>query len=184
MIAPLTVEQLCRSMPHLAPTKAAGYLPPLVDALAEWRIDTPVRIAAFLGQVAHESGEFRYWEELAIGSQYEGRKDLGNTSPGDGVRYKGRGPIQLTGRDNYSACGSDLALDLIAHPEQVATPVVGFRSSGWFWARHGLNQVADTDTQASYDIITRRINGGTNGKSFRDLYWRMARRALVLAELK
>ena len=68
--------------------------------MEKYQITTPLRRAAFLAQLAHESGELKYMEEIASGEAYEGRKELGNTAPGDGKRYKGRGPIQLTGRFN------------------------------------------------------------------------------------
>jgi putative chitinase len=126
-------------------------------------IDTPLRIAHFLAQVGHESGELRYCEELASGDAYEGRKDLGNIQPGDGRRFKGRGLIQLTGRSNYAAyskaCGIDYTSDagarLLASDPETAVDV-----ACWFWATHHLNQWADRD---DITTLTKRINGGLNG---------------------
>lgn len=114
-------------------------------------------------------------EEIASGAAYEGRKDLGNTQPGDGMRYKGRGPIQLTGRANYLNCGNALGLDLVSNPEIVSTVDVGCRVAGWFWVTKGLNLLAD---ERDFDRITRRINGGTNGARERQAYYAVALDAL------
>lgn len=123
-------------------------------------LDTGLRLAHFMGQCAHESGGFRYMEEIASGAAYEGRADLGNTQPGDGKRYKGRGPIQLTGRANYRAFGREVGIDFEAHPEMVAFPSVGLMAAVRYWNSRGLNAFADADDLLA---ITKRINGGTNG---------------------
>lgn len=167
----ITLQQLRAIMPHLAQDTAAQYLPFLNSAMAERNITTPKREAAFLAQLAHESGELRYWEELSSGAQYEGRKDLGNTQPGDGPRYKGRGPIQLTGRNNYRAAGQALNVDLENNPTLAATPQVGFRVAAWFWDSHGLNALADN---GDFVGITRVINGGLNGLQQRQQYYQQA----------
>lgn len=116
-------------------------------------------------------------EEIADGSAYEGRKSLGNTQPGDGKRFKGRGPIQLTGRANYQKYGELLKLDLIGNPKQAATPAVGFRIAALFWKLHGLNQLADA---GDFVTITKRINGGLNGLAERQKYHTRAK--LVLSK--
>jgi predicted chitinase len=157
-------------MNQLSPAKAEEYIGPLNKALSEGQINTCPRKAAFLAQVAHESGQLRYWEELASGAAYEGRKDLGNTQPGDGVRFKGRGPIQLTGRANYRAAGKALGLNLEENPKSVSQTDVGFRTTVWFWSSRNLNSLADNNDQSSFDQITRRVNGGLNGKADRDQY--------------
>ncbi|MES1912871.1 MAG: hypothetical protein MHM6MM_005095, partial [Cercozoa sp. M6MM] len=126
------------------------------------------RIAAFTGQIGHESGGLRYMEELASGSAYEGREDLGNTQPGDGTRFKGRGLIQLTGRSNYDA------FHMVDTPERLCFPSDGLRAATWFWMRRGLNEYASTGKQDDYDTITRRINGGTNGSADRNERWQKA----------
>jgi predicted chitinase len=167
----VTIEVLRAVMPNLPPRKAEEYLPLLNAAMAEARIDTPRRQAAFLAQVAHESGELRYFEELASGAAYEGRKDLGNTRPGDGRRYKGRGPIQITGRANYRK----LNLPLEEDPPLAARPDVGFRTAGWFWNSRDLNKFADA---GDFREITRRINGGYNGMADRERYYARAKEAL------
>jgi putative chitinase len=171
----ITDGQLQQIMPSLSAAKRATYLPHLNDTLAAYSITTPLRIAAFLAQIAHESGELRYWEEIASGAAYEGRKDLGNTQPGDGKRYKGRGPIQITGRANYRTYGSLLGVDLENNPALAATVPVGFRIAGEYWSRNGLNALAD---QQDFIAITRRINGGTNGLASRQKYYELAKRVL------
>lgn len=123
-------------------------------------LDTGLRLAHFMGQCAHESGGFRYMEEIASGAAYEGRADLGNTQPGDGKRYKGRGPIQLTGRANYRAFGREVGIDFEAHPEIVAFPSIGLMAAVRYWNSRGLNAKADADDLLG---ITKAINGGTNG---------------------
>ena len=123
-------------------------------------LDNSLRLIHFLAQLAHESGNFRYMEEIASGAAYEGRKDLGNTQPGDGKRFKGRGPIQLTGRANYRKYGQQLGIDFENNPAIVAIPSVGLLVACKFWVVNGLNELADKDDVVS---ITKRINGGTNG---------------------
>lgn len=123
-------------------------------------ISTPQRLAHFLAQLAHESGNFIYMEEIASGAAYEGRKDLGNTQPGDGRRFKGRGPIQLTGRANYRDYGHALGIDLEGNPEIAAIPSIGMMTACRYWRDKGLNELADAD---DVERITRRINGGING---------------------
>ena len=127
-------------------------------------LDNSLRLIHFLAQLAHESGNFRYMEEIASGAAYEGRKDLGNTQAGDGKRYKGRGPIQLTGRANYRKYGQQLGIDFENNPEIVVLPSVGLLVACKFWADNGLNALADKDDVLT---ITRRINGGTNGLAYR-----------------
>ncbi len=116
--------------------------------------------AHFLAQLAHESDGFKTVQEYASGKAYEGRKDLGNVNPGDGVRFKGRGYIQLTGRANYAIAAIDLSMDLLLKPEQLLEPEKALEVSQWFWAKHGLDVLALKD---DLNGITRKINGGTNG---------------------
>lgn len=123
-------------------------------------LDNEQRLAHFMAQLIHESGSFRYMEEIASGTKYEGRADLGNTQPGDGVRFKGRGPIQITGRANYRRFGRIIGIDIERHPEIAALPSIGLQLACAYWTDRGLNTFADRD-----DIIgiTKRINGGLNG---------------------
>ena len=173
----LTVAQLRAVMPRLSFEQATQYQPALQQTMVEFGITTPQRKAAFLAQIAYESGELRVMEERASGAAYEGRKDLGNVRPGDGVRFKGRGPIQLTGRHNYREAGRALGLDLEKSPELVARdPVVAFRVAGWYWKSRRLNEVADRGDLAT---ITKRIQGtATDGAAQRSAYYRGAQRAL------
>jgi len=142
-------------------TVVAREAPLAAAAMLEHGITTRRRAAYFLAQVLHESGRLRWFEELASGAAYEGRcSDLGNCHPGDGRRYKGRGPIQLTGRANYRAAGRVLGLPLEQHPGLAARHQVGWRTAGWYWHCRGLNTLAD---RGAFVEVTRRINGGTNG---------------------
>ncbi len=171
----VTLGQLRRIMPDLPLSKAKAYLPHLNKAMAEAKITTEKRKAMFLAQLAHESVQLRYFEEIASGAAYEGRTDLGNIHPGDGRRFKGRGPIQLTGRNNYRAAGRALGLNLEDHPRMVSRPSVGFRTSAWFWNSRDLNRFAD---QGNFREVTRRINGGYNGYEDRLRYYRRALQVL------
>ena len=171
----MTLDQLNKIMPN-ARAKAGIFLPALNTAMAEFGINTPVRAASFLAQLAHESGQLVYVRELASGAAYEGRRDLGNTQPGDGVRFRGRGLIQVTGRTNYAACGKALGLDLLAQPALLEQAVNACRSAGWFWQSHGLNGLADAGDQVA---VTRRINGGVNGLAERLAFFKVAQRVLA-----
>lgn len=155
------------------------YLPFLVQHMAAAGITTRLRVAHFLAQIGHESGSFRWLEELASGADYEGREDLGNTEPGDGRRFKGRGLIQLTGRANYAAFGKAVGMDLVGNPELVAKdPSLAVRAATWFWTNKNLNAAADAD---DIERVTRRVNGGLNGLVDRMNYLDRAYRALGVA---
>jgi putative chitinase len=171
----LSPAQLRTILPQ-AGARADLFCAPLNAAMAEFDIDTPARQAAFIAQVGHESGQLRYVRELASGAAYEGRADLGDTAPGDGVRFKGRGLIQITGRANYHACGVALGLDLVGQPELLEQPGNACRSAAWFWQTHGLNALADAGDQ---ERITRRINGGTNGLADRLALFEAAQRVIA-----
>ena len=175
----ITTDLLRRIMPESGP-RAALFTVPLVTAAAEFDINTAERVAAWLAQLAHESGQLRYVREIASGEAYERRRDLGNTQPGDGVRFRGRGLIQITGRANYEQLRVALGLDCVAHPEILEDPHNAARVSGWFWKGRGLNELADGGT-VNFTKITRRINGGTNGLADREMFYSRARAALGLA---
>jgi len=179
LVMKITPAQLQAVMPRLPAPKAEEYAPHLAYAMLKADINTPKRCAAFLAQLAHESGEFRWMEEIADGSAYEGRKDLGNTQPGDGKRFKGRGPIQLTGRANYIKAGQALGVDLIAHPALAATAEIGFQVAAWYWNTRGLNSKADAGDLKG---ITKAINGGYNGLSDREKYYVRACEVLGVSE--
>jgi predicted chitinase len=117
-------------------------------------------LAAFMGQCAHESAKFTTTKEFSNGTQYEGRTDLGNTQPGDGARYKGRGFIQITGRANYTAAGKALGIDLVNHPELAERPDIATKVSIWYWNTRVKPRVGDF---ANTKQVTKKVNGGTNG---------------------
>jgi len=148
----------------------------LAATLDRYAINTPLRVAHFLGQTCHESAGYRTTEEFASGDEYEGRVDLGNTMPGDGRRYKGRGLIQLTGRANYKDVGARLDLPLEAEPARAAAPVLSLTIACEFWKANKLNPLCDAD---DLDRVTRRINGGTNGIDERRLYTSKAKNAIA-----
>jgi len=152
---------LCLIFLHADETAIQNMTPPIDATMTRYGIDTPLRQAHFLAQIGHESGELRFREELAEGTAYENRPDLGNTRPGDGPRYKGRGLIQLTGRSNYSQYCRACGVDVLERPELVATDDnLCADVAGWFWDRHKLNSHADRD---DLEKITRVVNGGLNG---------------------
>jgi putative chitinase len=171
----ITLDELKKIMPY-AGRRAEFYIDHLNSAMDEFGIDTPQRQAAFLAQIAHESGSLNYVKELASGEAYEGRKDLGNVLPGDGVRYKGRGLVQITGRNNYRDCGIALGTDLVDCPELLETPELACRSAAWFWQSRGLNELAD---KGDFLLITKRVNGGTNGYKDRLAYYERAQEVLA-----
>ena len=172
----ITGAQLVQIMPF-AKQRAGAFVAPLNAAMGEFGINTtPARAAAFLAQIAHESGELHYLTEIASGAAYEGRRDLGNVEPGDGPRFKGRGLIQITGRANYAAAGQALGRDLITNPVQAAEPDLACRIAGWFWDSRHLNELAD---MGEFERITRRINGGTNGLAQRQAYHERAKAVLA-----
>lgn len=171
----LTADQVVKIMPY-AKARATLFIDGINAAMAEFEINTSARQASFLAQIGHESGQLRYVRELASGEAYEMRKDLGNTWPGDGVKFKGRGLIQITGRANYAACGAALGLDLLARPELLELPVNACRSAGWFWNLKHLNWLADAGDQ---EKICRRVNGGTNGLADRLALFEVARGVLA-----
>lgn len=166
---------------NCTPERASEWAAALTAAMDEFEIDTPERQAAFLAQLAHESGRFKYvrelWGPTPAQVKYEGRVDLGNTFTGDGFRFRGRGLIQITGRDNYRRIGAALGMsDILEHPEILEEPANAARSAGWFWKTHGLNDLAD---QGDFIRITRRINGGVNGLAERQALWESAKAALA-----
>ncbi len=181
----LDANHLAAIMPQASRERLQAFAAPLAEAMRQFAIDANLRrAAAFIAQLAHESGQFRFMQELwgptAAQQRYEPRSDLarrlGNTEPGDGFRYRGRGPIQVTGRANYARYGGLLGIDLVGQPDLAATPEVGFRVAGLFWDRNGLNALADA---GDFTAVTRRINGGTNGLEDRERFH--ARALQVLA---
>ena len=182
----LTDTQLSQIMRNASQRKRQLYLQPLNEAMQAYGINSLARAAAFIAQIAHESGELNFMEELwgptAAQKRYEPpsnlARKLGNTEKGDGFRFKGRGPIQITGRANYATYGALLGIDLISAPERAATPEVAFAIAGLFWQRNGLNALADA---GNFRAITQRINGGQNGADDHERFFKLAKTVLASA---
>lgn len=180
----VTLDELRDMVPNAGVYRLIAIHPFLLDTLHRYEINTPLRICHFLAQVIHESGSFHYMNEIASGDAYEGRADLGNTNPGDGKRFKGRGLIQLTGRANYEAYNQYLAVrsdkvwsDIMANPEKVAhDPEIAVDVAGWFWHKKDLNTYADID---DIKAVTKRINGGYNGLADRQKHLERAKSVLT-----
>ena len=178
------------------------WLEPLNETFEKYEINTPKRQACFIGQCMHESGGFkilqenlnysaaalmRTWPsrfpdldtadkyahnpELIASKVYAGR--MGNTTPEEAGKYIGRGLIQLTGKENYANCGLGIGVDLLGHPDWLATPKYAALSAGWFWNKKGLNALVD-----DIETMTKRINGGTIGLNDRKAKINMALNAL------
>ena len=152
---PIITQQLLQILPN-ASHVAGVFVPVLNTAMNRYQIVGIRRVAAFIAQIGHESGQLKYvkeiWGPTLAQTKYEGRKDLGNTVVGDGSKYRGRGLIQITGRANYMACGEGLGLDLIKQPELLEKPQHACMSAAWFWATRGLNggQNGAADRQTLY----------------------------------
>lgn len=143
--------------------------------LQQYNVNTYLRVCHFLAQAAHESAGFKTLEEYASGRAYEGRRDLGNTQPGDGVRYKGRGIFQLTGRANYRDMSRRLGHDLENNPTLAATAEISVLTALEYWNSRKLSQYADKDDVRT---VTKRINGGFNGLTDRQEYLARAKKVL------
>jgi putative chitinase len=179
----ITDSDLQQIMPRLPQAKRELYLPFINKIMEIYEIDTPLRASAFLAQIAHESAELRFMEELWGPTEQQKKYEppsavatsLGNTQPGDGFRYRGRGPIQITGRANYKKYGDKLGVDLVGNPDLAATPQYAFSTAGLFWKSNGLNELADVQ---DFGAITKRINGGLTGLQERQKYYEIAKNAL------
>lgn len=156
----LTVETLKKIYPSSTLNNRLKYVDFLNTYMDQYEINTPIRKQMFLAQIGHESGQLRYCEEIASGKAYEGRKDLGNINPGDGQKYKGRGLIQITGRNNYQKMSKVLSFDFILSPEKLSEPMWAVISACCWWKEHKLNEIADT---GDFKRVTKKINGGYNG---------------------
>lgn len=200
---PITTQQLLQILPS-AGQSAGVFVPVLNTAMNHYQIVGLKRVAAFVAQVGHESGHLahlvenlnysadalrktwpsRFNAELAttaarkpeqIANIAYGNR-MGNSAPGDGWKYRGRGLIQITGRSNYAECGEALGLDLVNHPELLEKPQHACMSAAWFWASRGLNTLADA---GSFSKITSRINGGQNGAADRQALYAKALKVLA-----
>lgn len=171
----MTPAQLAAAM-NIPQARAHKWASALTSAMDSGQINTRLRIAAFLAQIGHESGSLVYVKELGGPSyfaKYDGRKDLGNTQPGDGARFAGRGLIQVTGRANYAKASQALFGDdrLLRAPELLEQPEWAAKSAVWYWSTRNLNALADADR---FTDLTRVINGGTNGLEGRKARYRYA----------
>lgn len=186
----LTLQQLKTIFPKTSDIIIERYRPHLNNWMTFYKIDTFARATAFLAQIGHESGGLIYTEEIASGRLYEDRKDLGNVNPGDGVKFKGRGLIQITGRANYNQLDTAFSLEgeLLDDPDLLKQPSYAVRSACWYWDNRKLNEVADkpdnwtklylNKTRTKFEWITIRINGGLTGYQDRVAYWNRAKKAL------
>lgn len=176
---PITEQQLLQILPN-AGRQAGVFVPVLNTAMVRFQIVGAKRVAAFIAQVGHESGQLRWvreiWGPTAQQAGYEGRADLGNTVKGDGSKYRGRGLIQITGRANYAACGEALGLDLVNRPELLEQTQYAALSAAWFWSVNGLNTLADAGDLKG---VTLRINGGLNGQADRQALYGKALKVLA-----
>lgn len=163
--------------------RADAWALPITSAMSVYQINTPTRQAAFLAQIGHESGGMNWttelWGPTEAQKEYEPpsakASQLGNTQPGDGYLFRGRGPIQITGRANYDTVGRALCLDCTANPALLAQPEWAAQSAAWWWQAHGLNELADA---GSFKQITQVINGALNGEADRERLWAAAKQAL------
>jgi predicted chitinase len=171
-------ELLGEAMGDSVPAERYGQLSPaFAQSLSECECTTVNRIAMYCAQTGHESLGLKYMEEIADGSAYEGREDLGNTEPGDGTKFKGRGPIMVTGRANYTQCSSWAYIEglvpgeefFVDHPEQMASDTYGFTGTTWYWStQRPMNDAADA---GDIYLGTYYVNGGYNGIEDRIARW-------------
>ena len=181
----VTREQILAIMPN-AKKYVDKYLPYINGYADMFGINTKLRMANFLAQVAHETMELAHVKEIgnaAYCQKYEvGKlaKMLGNTKKGDGHRYKGRGFLHLTGRANYQAYKNSKYCkgDVVEQPQLLEQPLGAVKSGMWYWYVHGLNAIADTNDIVA---IRRKINGGTNGLESCKKYWNRALIAFKIA---
>lgn len=182
---PITAQQLLQILPN-AGKQAGVFASALSLAMERYQINTKLRMAAFIAQVGHESGQFRYVRELG-GDQYLSKYDtgtlakrLGNTpeADGDGQKYRGRGLIQITGRDNYLACSKALFGDdrLLRTPELLEQAEWACKSAAWYWNSRNINAPADA---GDLELVTRRVNGGLNGLDERLAFYKTALKVLA-----
>ncbi|ELS04933.1 putative chitinase [Xenococcus sp. PCC 7305] len=179
----ITYKHFRACLPYARSEDIDLFFDPLNRAFQEFDVNTVSRLAAFIAQVAHESGSLKWKEEIASGAAYERRRDLGNIYRGDGRRFKGRGVIQLTGRSNYQWASRALGIDLVSNPLKATEPIISSRIACLYWQSRNLNRYADQETIAGFRAITRRINGGYNGWTDRLKHWRIARKALFLKSI-
>lgn len=192
----LTQDMLRKAMPNLTAVRAALFAPLLTEAMARWGIDTYDEITMFLANLAHESGEFKWMKEIwgPTSQQMKYERDfsapwhdslsrgdrnylahmLGNDEAGDGKKYAGHGPIQVTGKTNHLIMGLLLDRDFVADPDQLTEPFWGTQAAAAFWWNNRL----DAKAKKGFVPVVKAINGGTNGLADREKYLTYARRAI------
>jgi putative chitinase len=205
----ITVEHLLKmGVSQLNADKYASFLN---QACAKFKINTNARICAFISQICEESGNLSSVNEnlgyttknmmtvwpsrfptAESTMQFVGHPDLlanavygnrlGNSEPGDGYKYRGRGFIQLTFKGNYQASSKGLGVDLVSNPDLVSTPQYAALTAAEYWARNGCNEMADPDNLDAVVKVTKKINGGYINLDTRKAYWNKAK--LVFADLK
>jgi len=206
----ISTEQMKVIIPDMNWVKAVSYIPHIETVLPNFGIDTPLRKAHFLSQLAHESGGLKYSQENlnysakglrsvfgkyfktmemaeAYARQpekianrvYANRMGNGDEASGDGWKYRGRGLIQLTGKENYQKFGQDHGVDCVNNPDLILDPELALTSACWFWKKRNLNRYADDD---DLHMVTKRINGGTNGILHRQHYLESFKRLYEVLE--
>jgi len=171
----MTPKEIRSIAVHADDKKIEVYTPLLNQYMHEYKICGAEREAAFLATIIHESGHFRYTREIASGVAYEGREDLGNIHKGDGVKFKGRGLIQITGRRNYEQISNEFGIDFVKNPHLLEEPEWAVKSACWWWQSNGLNEIAD---KGDFQKVTRRVNGGLTGWAERSKWYALAKSVL------
>ncbi|MEB3310254.1 MAG: peptidoglycan-binding protein [Snowella sp.] len=138
----------------------------LNNCLRRFDITTPARIRHFMAQIAHESGGLKWFKELASGWAYENRRDLGNTQPGDGPKYKGAGAIQLTGRANYQSFANYLGDPRVMEGVNYVAATYPFTSAGFWWHNNKINSLVDRGFTCRQ--ISARVNGRDPANGLQD----------------
>lgn len=197
----LSKQQLQSVMSKITAENLEKYTEPLSHAMERYQINTPLRIAAFLAQLAHESNHLKYsvenlnysaerllkifpkyftaetaklyerQPEKIANKVYANRMGNGDEASSEGYRFRGRGPLQCTGKDNYATLTKEIGVDFVANPELLEGPVYGALSAGAFWSRNKINEIADT---GDVEKVTKRVNGGINGLEERREYYKTA----------
>ncbi|NII53572.1 glycoside hydrolase family 19 protein [Luteibacter sp. SG786] len=168
--------QTLSKVANISLPRAKLWAEPLSTAMHLYDIEFDWRMAMFIAQVGHESAGFsltrEIWGPTKQQKGYEGREDLGNTQPGDGERFKGRGLIMITGRANYAAASKEFGVDFVHSPTLLEREDYAALTAGWWWKKHRCNEIAD---ERDFVALTRRINGGLTGLEDRTLRWERAK---------
>ena len=165
----ITKKQLSRIWDVSETTISDRIINDLNACLVRFQINTSVRIRHFISQISHESGGGKWMKELASGDDYEGRKDLGNTQPGDGRKYKGAGFIQLTGRANYASFSKYMNDPKVMDGVDYVALNYPATSAGYWWYNNRMNALCDRNPLI--EEVTKRVNGGLRGIEDRKVYY-------------